>query len=154
MSAYVVPKLCIDLLVSGMIDNKVWFPFNGKYAGEMDPTELGLILWRENAASVMYRYPHDDHEDYAYVNTYKFKRYHEIKPALLAMTAKAYDYNACEHSTYETSDAKQALNALVWRLVSMLPGYDKVPYAPSDESEIDGYYLKGAVSLMEMIGGR
>ena len=154
MSAYVVPKLCIDLLVSGMIDNKVWFPFSRKYAGEMDPTELGLMLWKENAASVMSRYPDDDYEDYAYVNTYKFKRYHDIKPALLAQTVGCYDYNACEHDEYETSEAKQAVDALVWSLMKRLPGYEAAPYGASDESEIEGLYLKGAVSLMDMIGGR
>jgi hypothetical protein len=105
MSAYVVTKTHIDVLVSALIEFKVYITLDRKhygYAKEMNPTEVGKLLWLENVRSVTHRYDldvsecrnrQDEHAEYVdAIVGYRFEQYHGIKPGPLAHAVGCYEY--------------------------------------------------------------
>lgn len=127
MSAYLVSKQNIDVLVSGLILHDVWIPTTNKLAKEMDPDVLGRVLWAENVASLIYRY-RDDMSDYMFVPEYKFSGVPNLTPGMIAKIMHCYEYQSCEHPTWEQSDAYKIITALAHELLKSLPGYNEAPW--------------------------
>lgn len=109
-----------------------------------DPQTIGQILWDENRRSIEHRYPDTQSgynlpgpvsngersdEQYAYIHP-KHSKYsgRPIDPVQLIVSCYCYEYQACEHDAWETSEAKRYIESLVHRAVRMLPGYDEAEW--------------------------
>lgn len=113
MSAWIVDRAHIDVLVQALCE--------GEYVTDRDPDEVGRVLWRENLASVAYRYPRDvdgdrpgplDFRD-SDVDTYTYRRpSRRIEPSAVLSAVNCYDYQSCEHPGWETSRARAWVTAL------------------------------------------
>jgi hypothetical protein len=107
VSAWIVDRAHIDVLVQGLAESET--------VTEVDPDALGQELWRENLASVAYRYPRDgdgerpgpiDFRD-ADVDEYVYRRPSaKIDPQALLVALGCYDYQSCEHPGWATSRAR------------------------------------------------
>lgn len=142
MSAFLVSDAHIDALVTvalfGVAEKTAasgnWHgPYVGNPARPVDvhnANRVGEMLIRENEASIKARYPSDKTPpapDYVYP-------FHRLPvPAISAVAAlkllDCYEYQACEHTGWESSAAKRFCNHLQGRLISCLPGYDAAPWA-------------------------
>jgi len=117
VSAYIVDRAHIDVLVQGLAESEI--------VTEVDPDELGRILWRENLASVAYRYPNDgdgerpgpmDFRDND-VETYIYRRPTKpISRGALMAAVECYDYQSCEHPGWRISQARTWAHDLYARL--------------------------------------
>jgi hypothetical protein len=110
VSAFIVDKSCIDLLVRGLAETEV--------VVDTEPTEIGRVLWRENMHSVWYRYPGTQERDSDYpgpvdftassVDAYTYTRPDgPLDYSHLAKEARSYVYNACEHPGWVNSKARE-----------------------------------------------
>jgi len=149
MSAWVMDKRDIDVLVSALIEFKVWMSINGKdyrYGGDFDPVDLGKLLWLENVRSVTKRYNldtsparnrQDEHAEYVdAILAYRFKPYTGLKPGPVAKLAACYDYQSCEHAEWATSIAKDIIARLNDKLVTFLPGYEDGPWGINNAADL------------------
>lgn len=126
MSAWIVGKLHIDYLVTAVIHAELTC---------MNPDEIGRMLWRENLASVAYRYPGDDDGDRpgpadfgdSDVDTYTWTETPLLEGGALGKTIGCYDYQSCEHPGYEESEAKRVIDQLR-KPVDGLPYPGDVPW--------------------------
>lgn len=125
MSAWVVSKLDIDILVTAFRDLA--------NADVFDWTDLGKMFWRENVDSVAYRYDMPkrhaaEYADYvAAVEAYEFEPF-AAKPVAIAKIARCYDYQSCEHPGWDASRSKQMVEQLMECFPDTLPGYDCMPW--------------------------
>jgi hypothetical protein len=106
MSAYVVDKETIDILIAGALRAKLF--------GENEATEKGQMLWRENVVSVSFRYnlPTRDATELAEyegdVEAYEFTPCDPTGEAIDA-AIDCLDYQSCEHDGWEASAAYSLL---------------------------------------------
>jgi len=158
MSAYIVDKVHIDLMVSAAMDtNKgqssyafsYYNPFgidNARRRHEVNldtADQIGRMLLTENIRSVAFRYNDTDidnlpgpidatrPEDYVWVD-------HHIKldPAEVAHLIGCYEYQTCEHDEWHTSDAQAFCHTLREEVLGNLPGRADSPWGWS-QSDID-----------------
>ena len=129
MSAWLVSKRHIDLMVSAGI------AFREIKPGEA--TDIGAMLWDENARSVDYcyegRYPEDvAHEPYA------FTPYAVEDPDVIFKQFRCYGYQACEHPEWEESESYRLVEAICATVAASVgsteegmydrPGWDSAPW--------------------------
>ena len=101
----------------------------------LDPASVASLLTRHNVLSLMARYGDDYRglcegwESYAYrpVNLAK------LNPTCILKQAHCFDYQACEHEEWETSEEKHLLDAIAERCkargaVEDGPKYDAAPW--------------------------
>jgi len=105
MSAFIVTKLHIDLIVTVLAEKKCYSikKVLEKYNHDFD--KIGQILLDENYRSVNYRYSENDKTP-----KYKFAKYKgriSIGQALKALDC--LDYQSCECSDYDDSEAKEII---------------------------------------------
>jgi hypothetical protein len=143
MSAYLVDRIHIDLLVSLALERRAdrrlcWY-WQGNWhdAGVDGATYVGRMLWTENLRSLVYRYPEDtsggrpgpcdlqDEEIAGYTHT--AQRY-TLTPVEGLQAILGYEYQACEHPGWEESEARAFCEALRHALIRRLPGYDAAPW--------------------------
>lgn len=136
MSAFVVSKTDIDILVTAIAKLK---PAGH---GLVDFNAIGRLLWRENVASVTYRYrhiPRDELEaqfpELKAVEAYRFKP-RRVRPEAVAKIANCYDYQTCEHDGYEASQARQIYLAIKAGYPETLPGYDSMPWGIASKDDL------------------
>jgi hypothetical protein len=132
MSAFVVDKAHIDLLLgAGMRASHLmsWKSYNRGYRRLDNCDEVGQMLVDENVRSVMRRYPDtmDGRDLPGPVDAYWQRPYRFASPAGVdfvdALEAiDVYEYQACEHPEWETSEARAFCDALRRGLTRMLPG--------------------------------
>lgn len=94
---------------------------------DLNATEVGRTLIRENVASVSHRYRGDLSADEIGAGLdYEHRATGYGLPAIaIIKAAKSYRYQACEHPEWETSLAKQLIDRLVDELLGDLPGYSE-----------------------------
>jgi len=138
MSAFVVSDNHIDALVTVAIfgvsgrtaTSGMWcgpYVFNNR-ASVYSADRLGAMLLNENVLSVQARYPNDSVQVTKY--TYPLGNTTPYMSAVAALKlVKCYEYQACEHDGWDTSDAKKFCAALTGALIDALPGYDAAPWA-------------------------
>ena len=112
MSAWIVSKKHIDYMVTAIIRAELW-------AGT--PDDLGCMLWAECLESVAYLYPNDtgdgdrpgpvDFHD-SDVDTYTWTETPELTPGGIAKTLACYEYQSCEHPSWESSEARAITSKL------------------------------------------
>jgi len=146
MSAYIVDKTHIDLLVTAaeQLSPQHYGGFRWYHGSDRQKLnyenrhEVGIMLWSENLASVMGRYPDDkDGErpgpaDFTDTDVlgYRFAEVPGVTndPRLIAVVAKAidgYEYQSCEHDGWEASSAAAFCTALRRLLLKQLPTYEE-----------------------------
>lgn len=85
---------------------------------------IGQILLDTNVTSVNYRY--DENEPCVYDHGTPAHTQWTAVEILSAISC--YEYQACEHPEWTTSEAKTIIEALRDRLISTLPGYSDGPW--------------------------
>lgn len=58
----------------------------------------------------------------------------EVAPLTIAKLADCLEYQSCEHDGFKTSRAQRQINEIRTRVLSLLPGYDRAPWAWDDNS--------------------
>jgi hypothetical protein len=140
MSAFIVDKAHIDLLVAAGLD----FPTHGALAwytrderahrlNGVNADEVGAMLWAENLASVAARYPDDasgerpgpidlTDDDIA---AYRWENVPgRIDPIVVMKAIDCYEYQSCEHAGWRDSAAAAFCDRLRRAAISRLPGYE------------------------------
>lgn len=107
MSAWIVSKRHIDAIVTAAINAGL---SRGKTADQ-----LGDMLWRENVASVSYRYREARPDVF-----YRFEPNALNDPWSLVKQLDCYDYQSCEHPEWEDSEACAIVNDLRAHIVKSL----------------------------------
>lgn len=123
MSAWIVSKKHIDVLVAALVEEQVI-----KLA---DADETGRILWRENHKSVNARYAEKTRAP-----AYTFE--HESTSNVVVLKSiHCYEYQTCEHDGWKRSRARQLCLELTSRIAYALAqqacrkAYDDAPWGIS-----------------------
>ena len=154
MSAFVVDRDVISYLVSAAQSRRVlgagsalsWHAKGVRHTLDFMDREgaagVGQMLWSENIASVMHRYPDDSRgelpgpigEDFVYSEHLRYTR--PIDPVQVLKACHCFCYQSCEHEDWEESSAHAFVLALIHRACSALPGYEEAEWgAPVDFSQ-------------------
>lgn len=105
--------------------------------GDLDRcSEVGMMLWRENLASVQYRYDERDGNELpgprdftpSQIAAYRFKRTDVLSPVVILNAIAYYEYQSCEHPGWQTSEARSFCEALRHKMIDRLPGMDEAPW--------------------------
>ena len=109
MSAYVVDKETIDTLIAGALRARLF--------GEEEANEKGQMLWRENVASVAFRYQlatRNAQELAEYLGDVEAYTYAPCDPEGPAIVdaIECLDYQSCEHEEWDASAACALLRNL------------------------------------------
>ena len=151
MSAYVVNRLHVDLLVRLILDGPAGVPVDPSAAwylrthvmGTAD--ELGAALIREDVESVAYRYGEAPEAgtlpgpvDRYYLRPYRYERPpHRLTVPEALKAINGYEYQSCEHPGWRTSAVRALCDELRARLIARVPGYDAAPWTWSAEDVED-----------------
>ena len=123
MSAWIVSKHHIDVLVDGAVRLGVIYP--------EDRLIVGRMLTNANKKSIRTRYGYDD-EGAARVKTYRYSPSgHPISDVALYKQVGCYDYQTCEFDGYEKSEAYKFVHKMQDALAPigyLSPGYDEAPW--------------------------
>lgn len=134
MSAYIVSQTHISVLVSAAMRFEV--PYAGYAVTLANANEVGRDLWVENHASVNYRYDeHDTPDAYTFAPV-------ELDAVSTYKQARCYNYQTCEHPTYEQSDAYRFITDLCAAItqstgktheqISASQDYERAPWGIDD----------------------
>lgn len=156
MSAWVVSKAHIDVLVSALAEFKVRHDLGA------DAKAIGPALWRENVASVAYRYDLATRDDErkgeldgynADIAAYEPRELLEMKPGPLLRVVDCYEYQSCEHPGWEGSPSAKAMALLTYAIAKRLAGaaYEAAPWGVDTEAELSTVCNPRAVSLSSIM---
>ena len=143
MSAYIVDRGTIAYLVeAGRHFDTASSPMRW---GQLNPVEVGQMLWDENIRSIEYRYPDTRaSKDYPGAPCGDSLRYseHRVPPGAtftvpqVIMTAKCFAYQSCETDDWERSEAYSYIEELKRLAVESLAGDEDTQWgAPSEWEE-------------------
>jgi|JI10StandDraft_1071094.scaffolds.fasta_scaffold18126_4 hypothetical protein len=114
-----------------------WYYDNPTRSNHIDPSganrdEIGQMLTEENHSSINHHYTRQQQVP----PTYRYRRPAHTEWSLpeLLNAIRGYQYQTCEHPSWETSQAKAFCEALQQRLISMLPGYRNGPWLITADS--------------------
>lgn len=143
MSAYVVAREHVDVLLAyglGNIQTVRWRHFPGPAAlarpelSALTVDAVGQLLVDENILSVTHRYPNIVVAMLGPADAYWTSPYRYRAPGFVPSSAEVlkalegYEYQACEHPGWETSEAQAVCAALAARAVRDVPGYTEAPW--------------------------
>lgn len=141
MSAFIVSAGHIDYLVSAAIAANI--PYGGVRwedarieLGNADA--VGAALWRENVASVAYRYADSAHAGLPGPiggddpDAYTLHQYVTLAPVQVLKAIDCYVYQSCEHPAWSDSEARRFCDALRRGVIGRLPGYDDAEWEIDD----------------------
>jgi hypothetical protein len=110
MSAWIVSKAHIDVLTAGLVQHG--------FIKEEERATIGWYLWKENHASVNYRYSeHTKTPAYTPTTVPEGLR---VGAVHIVAAVHCYNYQTCEHDDWEQSNARRFTMALLGA-VSDLP---------------------------------
>lgn len=130
MSAWIVSKNHIDLLITAALSWELLVPEQADAAGK--------LLWLECQKSVAYRYPRDADGEWpgpwfpelgrgltlANIEAYGFTQLEgRVDPEVVQIAARSLAYQSCEHSGWITSAAYTLINQIHDAAESMLERY-------------------------------
>jgi len=140
MSAFIVNKSHINAMLQGAMaisqryNTTHRWHHNGEWH-ELTPEnadEIGQMLLDENIKSVSYRYQDSSvtelpgQTDSEYLVPFQFHPMGKVpKPIELIKITRCYEYQACEHEEWETSEAKAFCDSVIDNAIGNLPGYDE-----------------------------
>ncbi len=140
MSAFVVSPAHIDYLVQSAITlNRLDYGsvrFHGERVENCTATEVGAALLAANITSVSYRYPDSSIDDLpgsiptpaAIDYRYRHSQYMPYNPVHVLSALACYEYQSCEHPSWETSEAHAFCERLRGAAIRHLPGYSDAPW--------------------------
>ena len=136
MSAFIVSKGHIDLLVQALIEAEI--------ISDAAADEVGRTLWQENPNSIWHRYPDTFENDADYPGPMDFSKadvggYTYTAPApgwgpaAVLKQIHCYDYQSCEHPGWTLSQSRIWLRVFEDHLIALgvtetSPGYDSAPW--------------------------
>ncbi len=138
MSAYMVSRAHIAYLVAAARQySRGPFGFSWFFRGQrfelggtrQHADSLGRLLWEENARSIRERYP-DSHEDmvggvwYAHPLQATLECLPAPESLQVLQACACFEYQACEASDWEESEAFAVVQALRKAAIYRLPGYE------------------------------
>lgn len=146
MSAYIVDRLHIDLLVRLATDGPAGVPVNPGTAWprivDLEPDALGQLLITECVASVAYRYSERPTDgtlpgpfDRYYLEPYHYTRPpHRLTVPEALKAIDGYVYQSCEDPGWPTSEGYRVCDALRAAVSRRVDGYDAAPWtwSPGD----------------------
>ena len=149
MTVWVVPKAHIDALVTAALELDLsWYT-------ELEPelygpdkwrnladvrraSEVGMMLWAENVASVQsccpvtavydVGYPGPDGFSQIEVAAYRFERTEHLSPVAVLKALDCYEYLSSEYPGWRNCEARSFCASLRDALVCKLPGYREAPW--------------------------
>ena len=141
MSAWIVSKKHIDVLVAGLIEAG-GYRHRGTWVTvtEENASEVGQMLWRENHKSINYRYNERQRtpaytfelpKEYAQVSPDKFQVGRlciTVEPGVLGKQVSCYNYQTCEHAAYYRSRAYRCVCSIAENLIRQVPGYNEAAW--------------------------
>lgn len=148
MSAFIVEKSHINAMVQAGLaagrkyNSSLRWYYNGEWK-ELDhetADEIGQMLLDENIKSVSHRY--DDSPitdlpgriDADYLLPFSHSPLSRVPTPVEALKiTSCYEYQACEHSEWEASEAKAFCTALKENTIDMLSGYEEAPWEWREE---------------------
>lgn len=149
MSAYIVDKKHIQYLIAAMQSRRICQSYGFSYwngtdrvqvgAGNLEAcAKVGTILWQENVKSVNARYR--EQTDLAlYTITERdviYSDWQEIQPVEVIKACHCLEYQSCEHSGWQQSEAKAIIDTLIKASCTALVGYSKAAWgAPETTAE-------------------
>lgn len=123
MSAWIVSKAHIDVLVYGLITFEL--------LNEEKADTCGQMLVDECVKSVSALYPRDTPEDLPgpadnyYLKPYRFERpTKDLISIAIAKAVACFKYQSCEHDEWETSNAKKVMDILEVTIAERYPNYE------------------------------
>lgn len=125
MSAFIVSHRHIDALLTYANEQGAYFWKHGDSKIIKDLTKIGNILLAENYRAYNTRYP--THQE-AFENDYYFRFYGQspkLTPVEIIKGCACFDYQACEATDYERSDAAWIINAIRQCAIRNLPGWNE-----------------------------
>jgi hypothetical protein len=154
MSAYVVDKAHISAMLRAaqalaMRDRTV-FMWYTEQKGELqlkrltteNADQVGQMLLDENIKSVMYRYEDSEVTDLPgrtnaeYLVPFKYRMMGRTPTPVEALKlCHGFEYQACEHPGWRTSEAHAFVESLIGSASRHVPGYDDAPWEWTDEQE-------------------
>lgn len=108
-------------------------PYTRHEVRDYDETadETVAMLWRENVASLLYRYPESEPgfmvKPEADPPTYKAPHLGHVPPVLVLKALDCLEYQSCEHPGWQNSCARAFVERLRSQSIHDLPGYDDAP---------------------------
>ena len=93
--------------------------------------EVGAMLWATNQDSVNHRYAETSIE-----HAYRFEEVLDIDPVWTLKALDCYEYQACEHPQYLTSEARFFVEALRDTAIGLVDGYRDAPWEITSEDVI------------------
>lgn len=165
MSAFVVEPTHVDALVSAGLSWRIgcsdlrWFWPELDRSEDMDALRgktreltfdsagrVASMLYTECYVSVRYRYDSPAHEempgliDMPRPDEYVFAIMNGTPdPVVVLKALSCYEYQACEHPGWLSSEARQFCDALRHRAIRALPGYDAAPWEIHDRQVFSPY---------------
>ena len=127
MSAYLVGNYHIDCLLT-FAKNRDAYLYNDIYKGGLRNADdntlsmIGQVLTDQNQKSVNDRY-----KDNEKPVSYEFKSVsdRQLKPIEILKACNCYEYQACESSDYEQTNACKIIRAILKCAIRSLPGYEQ-----------------------------
>ena len=146
MSAYVVNRNHIWYLIQaatsrvlGMQHSSSLYWYHNEVSRRLSCTDyeqmarIGQMLWDENVASVKYRYPDCGFDELPgpIDCDYQYGEHNgcgigkpQIDPVAVLKACDGYEYQSCEHPSWEQSEAHTYIQSLRSHAWHSLPGYD------------------------------
>lgn len=135
MSALEVSTPHITFLITAALADPVHALYWGNPSRRItldNASEVGAALVRENQASMTARYGDRfvvPATEYAYpFAAYSPGRRGTLDPVEVLKACQFYDYQSCEHDGWEASAAQQFTRDVRDRYITLLPGYDGLPW--------------------------
>lgn len=122
MSAHIVS----DETISGMFqptDTERGATYYYRGSRRLTRVESGQVLVDQNYRSVNSRYGTSDKP-----HKYSNPPVRRLKPVEILKLCSCYDYQACETTDYEASEAFRIVSALRTRAIQMLDGYEEAEW--------------------------
>jgi hypothetical protein len=146
MSAFMVSTVHIDALITAGLEDPAagplrwFFPALDRTKGYLEHEgsrreltyesagRVGAMLLAENVRSVNHRYSEDELEE-----PYLFTRLAgTADPVQVLKAVDCYEYQACEHDEWPTSEAAAFCDALRRRMVHRIAGYETAAWEIND----------------------
>lgn len=132
MSAFMMSDRSLKMLAKGIV-NTTSIPLS--VTGSDDPLERAnavlKCLWKENVNSLVSRYPGSYQEMVGECPVFtreEVRGSNNVSWGALAKVMACYEYQSCEHTKWEESDAHKMCRWFSGNLLKKLPGYDEQPW--------------------------
>jgi hypothetical protein len=130
MSAFICSEDHIGALVRFWIENDRYGRFREQELNEADWRQIFASLATENGRSMIARYGNglDEIERTGPTPTKGLRSYPTLEPIAAIKQAQCYEYQACEHDGWSTSEACRITQRIISAAIDQIPGYHAAPW--------------------------